>query len=205
MVDNLTAHVLESLAMARRKGERRGRNNPPDTSWPFDTGLKTFNPMRITVPNPSKKVPEKNSLVSFYYLYRNVRKYQPDEWNSEGVKLLRVAPAKFKLGSKGLVTYTKTTTVPSANDHVYTPPHVYKQVWRCTPADYKGKIVDCPGIVFNCECARFNFTWNWVLWAKYGSILTCLNEPPNITNPRRLIGLCKHGIESLKYIKKNGR
>ncbi len=148
MVDNVTARILESLAASKQKG--KGNKSPKDKGWKYDTASKAFNPMRVNVPLPSKKIPERNSLVSFYYLYMNGKKYQPDEFNSTDVRIMRVSPAKFKMGSKGLITFTKTLGIPEGER--FTPPHVYKQVIRCTPADYNGKISQCPGIVVNCEC-----------------------------------------------------
>lgn len=200
MVDNVNAHILQSLAAAKKKGKSKTN---PDTEWPFNTGSKTFNPMKINVPLPSKKIPEKNSLVSFFYLFMASKKYQPDLFNSTDVKVVKSAAAKFKLGSKGLVTMTKTKGVPST-DETYEPPHYYKQVIRCTPVSYKGKISLCPGIVTNCECERDKFMWNWVRWSKYGANLIAFNKPPNITNPPRFIGVCKHQIMVLKYIKDRG-
>jgi hypothetical protein len=82
----------------------------------------------------------------------------------------------------------------------YNKPHKYQQTFRCTPADYGDKIVNCPGIVYNCSCPRFTFTWNWAAWVRNASVLNATNERPTQTNPSLLIGGCKHIIIAMAGI-----
>ena len=178
-MDNFTATLLKVLASKR---------NPP----------KIVDPKKVAIKLPSTRVPKEDSIVSFKYLLTNAIKYQPDEANSEHVKLGSLSKKTFKNGSIGIVGST-LTDLPQ-----YNTIHKYQQVLRCTPASYGGKISDCEGVVFNCTCPRFLYTWNWALWAKSASVLNATNDPPDITNPRRLLGTCKHGIIFLQAIKKRG-
>jgi hypothetical protein len=180
MVDNVTAHILNVLA-AKKK-----------------TSQTIVDPRRVAIALPNSRVPKADSVVSFKYLLMNSIKYQPDEANSEHVTLRSLAKKNFKNGSIGAVGST-LTDLPQ-----YRQKHKWDQTLRCTPASYRGKIIDCPSIVFNCSCPRFTFVWNWVLWAKSASVLNATNEPPDITNPRKLIGGCKHAIIFLQAIKKRG-
>ena len=179
MPDNVTAHILAVLAAKKKQA-------------------KIVDPRRVAMALPTSRIPTKDSIVSFKYLLQNAIKYQPDEANSEHVELRSLAAKRFKNGAKGVIT-TTLTDLPQ-----YKTTHKWTQVLRCTPANYNGKITDCEGIVFNCNCPRFLYVWNWVLWSKSASILNATNEPPSITNPRHLIGACKHGIISLQAIKKRG-
>jgi hypothetical protein len=159
---------------------------------------KAVDPYRVSPKLPSSRIPISDSIVSFNYLLKNAIKYQPDEENSELVEFQNVKPRTFRTGAKGLITST-LTDLPQ-----YNTVHRWEQVFRCTPVDYTGKISDCPSIVFNCNCPRFTFVWNWALWSKNASVLNATNQPPDITNPRRLLGTCKHGIVAMKAIKKRG-
>jgi intein/homing endonuclease len=128
MANNFTANILKVLAAKKKT---------PDAN---------INPMQVTMKLPTSRVPKGNSIVSFKYLLKNAIRYQPDEANSEHVELRSLRKVTFKNGAKGVVT-TTLTDLPQ-----YNKPHKWEQVIRCTPADYTGKIVDCPGIVFNCNC-----------------------------------------------------
>jgi len=155
-------------------------------------------PLRARVKLPAGRVPIADSIVSFNYLLKNSIKYQPDEENSELVQLKTIKRKSFRNGAVGLISST-LTDLPQ-----YATAHRYEQVFRCTPVSYDGKISDCPSIVANCSCPRFTFVWNWVLWSKSASVLNATNQPPDITNPRHLIGGCKHLIVAMKAIKKRG-
>ena len=167
------------------------KKKQPDTITPT-------NPTRTAIALPRSRVPNMQSIVSFKFLLKNAIKFFPDEQNAEDVKLRTLSKLKFKNGAKGIQAST-VTDLPN-----YQKPHVYKQVIRCTPAGYTGKVVDCQAIVFNCSCPRFTFTWNWVLWSKHASVLNAINSSPDITNPQRHIGSCKHGIVVMRAVKARG-
>ena len=177
-MDNFTAKIIQVLAEKKK--------------------APIVDPRRVAAKLPNSRVPKGDSLVSFKYLLSNAIKYQPDEANSEHVELRSINKKQFKNGSIGVIT-TTLTDLPN-----YAQPHKWEQVIRCTPASYRGRVSECENIVFNCSCPRFTYTWNWVLWAKSASVLNATNEPPDITNPRKLIGTCKHGIISLQAIRKRG-
>src|SRR5271154_2377711 len=100
-------------------------------------------PRRVAIKLPTKRIPDADSVVSFMYLWKYSKKYQPDEANSEHVELGSIMKKQFKNGAKGIIS-TTLTDLPE-----YKTIHRYQQVFRCTPATYDGKIVDCPSIVVN--------------------------------------------------------
>jgi len=176
MVNNFTANILNVVAAKKKP--------------------KIIDPRKVAIPLPTSRVPKEPSIVSFKYLLANAIKYQPDEANSEHVTLQSIQRKAFRNGAKGIVTST-LTDLPQ-----YKKLHRWEQVYRCTPADYQGKVVDCGGIVYNCNCPRFLYTWNYTAWSKNASVLNATPEFPSITNPRGLIGGCKHIVVSMLSIRK---
>lgn len=54
----------------------------------------------------------------------------------------------------------------------------------------------------HCTCPNFRYTWNWVLTNKDSSNLyQTLDKSPEIRNPERKIGICKHLKAAFEWLK----
>lgn len=80
----------------------------------------------------------------------------------------------------------------------------YRQVIR-NEDPYDIKFSNSKAINLDCTCPRFKFAHDYVLHQKDASDLNySTNEPPDITNPMRLLGSCKHLYRCLQLIVQKG-
>lgn len=77
-----------------------------------------------------------------------------------------------------------------------------QRVYMADPS-FTDKFSDANGIKVSCNCERFKF-WYEVALARKGAadIIYSNGELPVNTNPTMKIGLCKHLVKVLRYIKK---
>jgi len=55
----------------------------------------------------------------------------------------------------------------------------------------------------HCTCPNFRYVWDWVLTQRETSDLyRTRNKPPDVRNPQRKRGVCKHVAAALEWLKK---
>lgn len=75
------------------------------------------------------------------------------------------------------------------------PPRRYNQVVRPFDRLYEGPLSGKAGrvkLVCLCNCPDFQYRWRWVLSELGAAPPGPVDEPPDITNPSRQPGICKH-------------
>ncbi len=106
----------------------------------------------------------------------------PNEPDTRNARYVRVTSTKRNAPHD--IVYTTTTRIPGdfARKH---------KIWI---KDLNGEdILSSKAIYVSCDCDRFQFQWEYVLWKKGASSIRFSNgEPPRETNPSNRIGACKH-------------
>jgi len=56
----------------------------------------------------------------------------------------------------------------------------------------------------HCDCGDFRYRWDWLLTKKESSSLyNTADEPPNVRNPEKKRGFCKHVAAALEWLKQD--
>lgn len=106
-----------------------------------------------------------------------------------------VAPARMEVTKSGYCVYTITKKPRERS-------RTHKVLCQMEPG-YTGLFENCPSVKVDCDCARFLYVWNYALLEHDAAIRDRTNtEPPVVTNPREVPGICKHGIIALQALRK---
>jgi hypothetical protein len=107
---------------------------------------------------------------------------------------------KFGRYKGRVAVFFKTLT----RDQQADSPRLHTQLLYARDPDYEGALIDCPQVVFSCDCQRFLFMYEYALWKRGAAELRFGNgEPPVKTNPRMRPGCCKHFKRVYVFMKSN--
>lgn len=129
--------------------------------------------------------------------------YRPDIFNAHNVFTVTSFRGKQypKLGKLPQTGNKAVSYVTVTKDDKGTRYH--RQLLYARDPNYEGRLVDCPAVVFSCDCERFKYFWEYALWRKGAAEVIFGNgEPPNITNPRMRNAVCKHIFRVRKGLRK---
>jgi len=112
------------------------------------------------------------------------------DWkNSKWVRVSRVVQLSDNTRRKVLrcETITEKPNTPPERGHFCS--------FRPLDPAYTGALSKCPAIVFDCNCHRWLFVWEFAMFYRGAARLLRSNgEYPEVTNPRLNLGICKHLI-----------
>jgi hypothetical protein len=109
------------------------------------------------------------------------------------VEYVTFRSAKYKYDRLGRITLEviTVTRIPGENQRLH------KMQWYSRDPHYSGKLSNCKTIMFSCDCLHFKFVYEYAFWSRGISEIKYSNGGyPLVTNPRRRIALCKHGLRS---------
>jgi len=129
--------------------------------------------------------------------------YRPDIFNANNV---------FTVTSFKGKQYPKLGTLPGTGNKAVSYITVtkdekgrryHRQLIYARDPNYKGRLIDCPQIVFSCDCERWKYMWEYAVWRKGAAEVVFGNgEPPKTTNPRMRNAVCKHIFRVRKGLRK---
>lgn len=118
----------------------------------------------------------------------------PDVFNAQDVRTVtsrngQKFPKRGKLKSGNRAVYYWTRTDDNSKDS----PRYHSQLIYARDPEYAGKLIDCPQVIFSCDCARFKYMWEYALWKRGAAEVRYGNgAPPTTTNNRMRNAACKH-------------
>lgn len=104
-----------------------------------------------------------------------------------------VAPARIENIPRGYRVST-ITKIPGQRSRLH-------RVTVFMERGYHGPFTRCPHVKVGCDCERYKFFWNYALLQRDAAVRDRTNgEPPVVTNPEEIPGICKHGIIALRLL-----
>lgn len=148
-------------------------------------------------PTLAAAVPTTRRARSYLPLMRLLRlslQNEPDNSNAQYVTLLKIVRKRTEEGASVFNTMT-LTRIPGQKQRKW------RQEITCQPDTFTGRLVDAPGVSVSCNCSRFLYKWEWVLWQRGAAPLAYGNgAPPDVTNPGYKVATCKHLVRVLSHI-----